>query len=152
MAWEWLAPAGTVIAAGITAGLGGWVVGRQSRSTQKHKHDLERRNRVVERGRAKAEEAVASLRFLQRHQREVAGWQGRISEGDLDATHEQHDRLGRAIPYIVDESVRDQIRMICDVIEYAWIIDQFGSHDVGEPETIIWRACSEGLTILGRYL
>lgn len=152
MAAEWLAPVGTIVAASITAGFGGWIGGRRSRKDQDAQHRFERETALTEQGREKARDAITALRYLQRHRRAVVEWSGVAPEGDLDLVHEQHERLGQAIEYFHDESVRHQIELVYDALDSSYVVTTYGDSDVGEPGVMIWRACQEGRAVLGRYL
>ncbi|MFB9909652.1 hypothetical protein [Allokutzneria oryzae] len=152
MAWDWLGPANSVLAAGITAGIGGWLGSRQSRRSQERQQKFERDKELSEQGREKAREAIAALRYLQRHRKLVAAWNSPAPEGELSPDREQHDRLGEAIEYLNDEAVRQQIGLVYEILEDAWVLTSFGKGDHGEPQTVIWRCCQEGRSILGRYL
>jgi hypothetical protein len=152
LAWEWLAPTGTVLGAGITAGLGGWLGSRHTRTTQQRQHDFDRKKVVDERGRAKADEAVTALRFLGRHTEEVAEWSTASPAGELTLAQLELDRLAQAIDYLTDDVVRQQMQAVHDVIAESDVAFRYGSHDYGSPRAMIWRACREGVEILGRYV
>lgn len=153
MAWEWLQPAGTIAAAGITAGFGGWLGGRRSRREQDAQHRFERDAALTEQGREKARESIATLRYLQRHRSTVADWSGNvIPEGDLSPTQQQHERLGEAIEYFHDEAVRRQVELIYDAVAGSWVVTRFSYSDIDDPKVMIWRACEEGRAVIGRYL
>jgi hypothetical protein len=156
MSWQWLpsvGPWGPVLAAGLTAGLGGWFGGRQSRRNQERQHRFELDRAITEQGREAAREAIAALRYLQRNRRRVVEWSSAAPEGELQGDHEQFDQLGQTIEYLNDEAVRKQVELIHDVIADAWLITRFGNHNVTDKsDVIIWRVCQEGRAILGRYL
>ncbi|MPY97964.1 MAG: hypothetical protein GEU97_08180 [Actinophytocola sp.] len=143
---------GTVIAAGITAGFGGWAGGRLARRTQTEQHKFEREKAVVSRGRERADEAITALRFLQRHRAEVANWSNPAPEGELSQVQDEYERLGRAIEYLSEGSVRDQVELLYGAIGDAFIVVGFGEHEFNDAEQMIWSACREGVTILGRYI
>jgi hypothetical protein len=153
MTWEWIAPVGTVVGASITAGFGGWLGGRQSRKNLERQHEFETTAALTEQGREKAREAIAALRHVQRHRSTVAKWSGMTPEGDLDPEHEQHERLGEAIEYFHDETVRRQVELVYDSIASSWVVTRFGdSPTIDDPQALIWRACEEGRAVIGRYL
>ncbi|HEY3482490.1 MAG TPA: hypothetical protein VGL02_26670, partial [Streptomyces sp.] len=121
MTWEWLAPVGTVVGAGITAGFGGWFGGRQSRKNQERQHEFEREKALADRGRDKIDQAAVALRFLGQHASAVARWRTASSPVEhSDEFSEQHDRIGLAIPYLVDARVRRDIELVHDLIQHAY--------------------------------
>ena len=153
MAWEWVAPVGTVVGAGITAGFGGWLGGRQSRKNQERQHEFERKTTLAARGQDKVDQAAVALRFLGQHAGAVARWRTASSpvEGP-DEFSEQHDRIGLAIPYLLDDRVRRDIELVHDLIQYAHGIQIYASGEVPPAVEIVSVACREGLLVLGRYL
>lgn len=147
------APLGTVIAAGITAGLGGWLGGRLSRKNQERQHRFEQEQALTLQGQEKAREAISALRHLQRNRRAVAEWSSALPEGELGDDHHHYDQLGQAIEFLNDKVVREQVELVYDAIAGAWTITRFGDHNISDAsDVIIWRACHEGRTVLGRYL
>jgi hypothetical protein len=68
-----------------------------------------------------------------------------------ERSHEEYDRLGRTIEYLTDSTVREQIRTVHEVIGNAYFVTHFWN-DLPSDVTLVWRACTEGVTILGRYL
>jgi hypothetical protein len=151
MAWEWLAPLGTVAAAGVSAGFGGWYAGRK---TQERQHKFERETNVLERGREKADDAIAALRVLLKFSGLVADWHlvsPRHDPDDEAQSRDAYERLGGAVEYLTDPVVRRQIEFIYIVLEYSFLISKLGDCKLHE-HAITLLACKEGLAILGRYL
>ncbi|MFJ5989610.1 hypothetical protein [Lentzea sp. NPDC092896] len=148
MAWEWLAPTGTLLGTVV----GGLIGGGYARGTQKRQHRFDRRKAVDEQGREKATEAVAALRFLQRHNDEVVNWSMSAPPGDLSDTQEQLDRLGQAVVFLTDDQARSQVELVHNVITDNFVADRFGRHDYASAAVMVWVACREGLEVLGRYL
>lgn len=148
MAWEWLAPTGTLLGTLV----GGLIGGGYARGTQKRQHSFDRKKAVAEQGRKKAEEAVAALRFLQRHRDEVVDWSMSSPPGELSQAQQELDRLGQAAVFVTDDEAREQIQLVHNVIIDNFVADQFGRHDFASPATMVWFACREGLEVLGRYL
>ncbi|MGI8313160.1 hypothetical protein [Saccharopolyspora hattusasensis] len=152
MAWEWVAPVGTVVGASITAGFGGWFGGRQSRKNQERQHEFEKQTALTEQGREKAREAIAALRHLQRHQSTVVEWSNVTPAGDLDPAREQHERLGEAVEYFNDETVRRQVELVYNSLHASYVVTRLGHLTIANPELMISRACEEGRAVIGRYL
>ncbi len=160
MAWEWLAPTGTVVGAMITAGLGAWIGGRHAGRTQERQHKFERETTVLARGREKADDAIAALQvLLLQHTDTLAGWNPVSASNDSDNEAQcraAYERLGATIEYLTDRKVRDQIYVIYFAVGQSDMVTRFGNIDLGEdfnePTAMISHACHEGLKILGRYL
>lgn len=138
MAWEWVAPIGTVLGAFGGAFAGGRV---------------SRRNQRIQRGLTRADEAVEALHFLKANRYSVASISGGNPKTDVE-TRCEHElvRLRSATGYLLNEQARTQVSIACDAIADAWLIHRFGKGDVDTPDTIIWRACGEALEVLERYV
>ncbi|SFQ26663.1 hypothetical protein [Amycolatopsis rubida] len=153
MVWEWVAPVGTVLGASITAGFGGWLGGRQSRKNQERQHKFERKKALAERGQDKVDQAAVALRFLGQHASAVAHWRTASEPVERqDDFSEQHDRIGLAIPYLLDEQVRRDIELVHDLIQHVHGIQMLSRGEAPQPVEIVSAACREGLLVLGRYL
>ncbi|MFI6031609.1 hypothetical protein [Amycolatopsis magusensis] len=162
MAWEWLAPTATVVGASITAGFGGWLGGRQSRRNQERQHQFEREKALTDRGKDRIDQAAVALRFLSQRAGTVARWtgheprpgkgHGERAEDEPTDFSEQHDQIGQAIPYILDEQVRRDIELVHHLIHRAFDMRFYISGEVPPAVEIITVACREGLLVLGRYL
>jgi hypothetical protein len=155
MAWEWLAPAGTIVGTLITAGLGGWIGSRHSSRNQQRQHAFEREISVLARGRERADDAIAALRVLHLQASAAARWHltpASDTPGDLSESRAAHERLGTAIEYLTVPSVRRQIELIHLVIGMAALVTRYGRTGHDTSETLIVVACREGLAVLGRYL
>ncbi|SMC98960.1 hypothetical protein [Kibdelosporangium aridum] len=155
MAWEWLAPAGTVIGTLITAGLGGWIGSRHSGRIQQRQHAFDRETSVIERGRERADDAIAALRTLQHHSTTIARWHyvpPSLDSDDVTESRAAHERLGAAIEYLTVQTVRRQIELIYLVIGMSALVTRYGRTEFETTEMMIVSACAEGITVLGRYL
>lgn len=157
MAWEWLAPVGTVAGSMITAGVGAYF---GSKKTQERQHKFERENAVLERGRDKADQAVEALRALQKDSElaalldspnEVAVLQPAQRARALELGRHL-DQLGRAIEYLTDPVVRSEIELVYDTIHESSVLLMFGEGEDTTAQALVWCACREGLAVLGRYV
>jgi hypothetical protein len=128
------------------------VVLRRRTLNQERQHEFEAKTALTEQGRAKAREAIAALRYLQRHRSTVVEWSNVTPAGDLDPIREQHERLAEVIEYLNDETVRRQVELVYDVLHSTWIMTRFGDSTFASSEVMIWRACEEGRAVIGRYL
>ncbi|MGM1062165.1 hypothetical protein [Saccharothrix sp. Mg75] len=157
MAWEWLAPVGTVVGSMITAGVGAYF---GSKKTQERQHKFEHENAVLERGREKADQAIEALRTLQKDSElaalldspnEVAALQPAQRARALELGRHL-DQLGRAIEYLTDPMVRAEIDLVHDAIRESGILLMFGEGEDTTAQPLVWCACREGLAVLGRYV
>lgn len=146
MAWEWVAPLGAV--AGAVAG--GMIAVFATSRTQRRQHEFDRAQALAEHGRDRIDAALAALRFLRRHAREIAG-DGLIGTGPEHtdfAVH--HERLAEVIPYLADAEVRDDLELVRRVLGDTWEMERYSS--AGRAPGIVVRACDAGIDTLVRHL
>jgi hypothetical protein len=152
MAWEWLAPTGTVVGASITAGFGGWWGGRRSRKDQEAQQNFERERAITAHARERVDDAIAALRFLRRHHEEVASWKGPLPAGTLDEVRAQYEVLGRAIEYLGDPAVRFDIGVVHKVLGSLATFGSLNDLGVHRAAELVQVACDAGIGALGQYM
>ncbi|MBE8520724.1 hypothetical protein ILP97_25110 [Amycolatopsis sp. H6(2020)] len=150
MSWEWLPPTGTIIGAMITAGIGGWIGGRRSRKELEAQHRFEREQALTEHGRDNVDRAISALRYLQRHNRQVADGDFTSSDADDSEIGSHYDQISQAIPYLTDARARTDIALVHEILGAASSIERYSG--AGRAPSIVYRACEAGLVVLGRYL
>jgi hypothetical protein len=150
MAWEWLAPAATIVGSGITAGFGGWVGGRLSHKQQGAQHQFEREQALTAYGRDKIDDAVSAFRFIQHHAREFVDDDLASPIDESNTAQTLQERIARAVPYITDAAVRADVELAHELLDNPWVVEQYGGG--GSSRSIVWQACRGGRLALERYL
>lgn len=140
MAWEWLAPASSLV--GVAVG------GLLTRVNDAFRGRSERDRQ----GREYAAQAMDAVMVLERELPYTVAPRTRVDSDRRERVKEALRTLYRVAYYVPDTSVREQLQLAHRVLDNPEGVSQWSGHDIGMPAQVAYSMCHEIKAVLGAYL